>query len=287
MKKLTERLKADQPITHAYLDGDGRFDDLEASVVTDPALVIAGQSSVRLSNYGSLVTNPAVVPLAAHTTYILELQYRVLSYGSSDDVLWAWMQPPGNSDPQKQVAASPLLKNTEPAGTFSAGAESGSDASYTFWIAASAVSDVIVDNLVVYRQDSVQTNTAPAPWARLETAPFPRLGIWISATTFGFAQNPPAEGVPFLYPLDQVESRLAFADVVVGLDINNQTWYPDSIRRLRALNPNMIILPYRISEEQEQNIPPPTGASVDLSHQFLQSVADPWSCARLFRKVCG
>jgi len=35
------------------------------SVVTDPALVLAGKTAIQLSNWQSVVTNPAVVPLAS------------------------------------------------------------------------------------------------------------------------------------------------------------------------------------------------------------------------------
>jgi hypothetical protein len=41
-------------------------------VVTDPALVIAGKTSLRLRNKKGMVTNSAVIPLAGNTTYIVE-----------------------------------------------------------------------------------------------------------------------------------------------------------------------------------------------------------------------
>ena len=64
-----------------------------ASVATDPALVLPGSVSIRLKNYGGVTTNPAVVPISGNATYIVEFNYHILNYGSSDVVLGVWLFP--------------------------------------------------------------------------------------------------------------------------------------------------------------------------------------------------
>jgi hypothetical protein len=54
---------------------------------------------------------------------------------------------------------------------------------------------------------------------------------------------------PFQYSTDQIESRLAFNDVIAGLWLTEQT-NPAAIRRIRQLNPNAVILPYVMSGAQ-------------------------------------
>ena len=81
---------------------------------------------------------------------------------------------------------------------------------------------------------------------------------------------------PHQYSVDQIEGRLAFHDVVAGLTVDTQTLDPASIRRLRQMNPNAVILPYRISEEQEQDVMPPPFAQVSLTYPFFQGIQNDW-----------
>ncbi len=85
-----------------------------------------------------------------------------------------------------------------------------------------------------------------------------------------------AEGPPLRVSEDQIEYALAFADVILGIDADAQTQSPDSIRRLRQLNPNAVILPYRIAEEQANPFPAPFGAGTSLDYQFFSGVANSW-----------
>ena len=121
------------------------------------------------------------------------------------------------------------------------------------------------------------SDAQPASWSNLGKLPFPRLGQYMLGTTIAQAQSRgAAEGPPFRLSIDQVEGALAFADVIRGIDPNSQTLSPDSIRRLRQLNPGAVILPYRIAEEQQQNVVPADSSDTDLTAQFLQGIADGW-----------
>jgi len=86
-----------------------------------------------------------------------------------------------------------------------------------------------------------------------------------------------ASGSP--YTLDYIERAMAFFDVAFGVPLIAQTHLPQEIRRARLLNPNAVILPYRLAEEQETN-PAAMGltnnSNVSLDYQFLQSVPPEW-----------
>ena len=82
-------------------------------MVTDQASVVVGQASVRLANWGTLSTIPAAVPLGPNTTYLVELQYKILSTGSDQGALSQLAakaksvpRPPGRS---RITAASPSV----------------------------------------------------------------------------------------------------------------------------------------------------------------------------------
>jgi hypothetical protein len=251
-----------------------------ASITADPTVVLDGKASIRLKNFATVATNPVAVALSGNTTYVAEFSYRILNPGNppvdggNDSILFAWLQPDGNSNQQVQVSASKLLKNASATGIFSTGAYVGSASSWIFNIAANGDSEVVIDNIRILRQDAVTSGNQPAVWANLSRLPFPRLGRFILGSTL-WPDRP--GGVPFQDSIDQIEGRLAFADVIAGLPIDTQTQaQPDSIRRLRALNPNVVIMPYRIAEEEIQNVPPSQNGNFSLQYEFLREMSDDW-----------
>jgi len=247
-----------------------------ASIISDRTLMLPGTASIHLKNYGAVTTNPSVVPISGNATYIVEFKYRILSYGSSSTVVPVYLTPAGDNNQQHLIPVSNLVPSAPATGTFSAGGQTATASQYYFSITASADSDVIVDDIKVIRQDPVQQTTRPSTWTRLENLPFPRLaklGKYFQGATGWQARPGMRDGQ---YSVDQIESRLAFNDVIAGLWWDTQTRDdPGSIRRLRQLNPNGVILPYRISEEQgpEQA---QLFSEVSLDYAFLQSVPDEW-----------
>lgn len=181
-----------------------------ASVTAESAVVLAGRASIRLKNFGTVATNPAVVQLLGNTTYIVEFQYHILTYGSpainggDDSVVFIWMQPADSVDVKQQVVASKILKNASPTGTFSAGAQIAGATSYVLNIAALAGCELVIDDMRVLRQDSMLTSSQPSSWRNLSTLPFPRLGRYILGSTL-WTDRPGAE--PFKESVNQIESR--------------------------------------------------------------------------------
>jgi uncharacterized protein (TIGR03437 family) len=245
-------------------------------VTTDPALVIAGKASLRLRNGKGMSTNPAVIPLAGNTTYIIEFQYHVLIPDSTNASLLGLSLFPVDIafNSSLGVYMPPLLKNATPTGTFSSGALTAGRSSYALGIYSSSQSDVVIDNIAIYRQDAAQTSVTPSAWARLESAPYPRLGSRMYFTSTGEAVD--AQGNRYLFSVDQIENRLAFFDVMAAMLPEAQTQSPDYLKRLRAVNPNVIILPNHLTAQQDVMPSAPLGATVDLDYTFWQGIPDEW-----------
>lgn len=267
--------------TQVYADGlEGTGGGLVLShgavPIADPALVLDGMGSVRLSGYGTISTDPATVQLPGGGTYLIEFRYRILDRGSDDGVLSLRMEPPGSSDPATRIDLPPMLKNAPTTGVFSSGAQAAGATAYSVHVMANTNADVVVDDVRVMRQDVVDADWSSASWARLISLPFPRLGNYILGTTTGIVQGGLAEGAPYLYSVQEIEARLSLSDLVVGPSLVAQGMDPASIRRIRMLNPDIAILPYRISQEQQVNLSPPRGAGIDVDYQFLEAVPEEW-----------
>ena len=246
--------------------GPGLILNPAGSITTDPALVIGGKASVRLTGSATLSTKPAVLQLAPNTTYIVEFQYHLLNYGTADDPVRVTFQSAG----QPTLSGASLLKTAPVAGTFSSGAQTAGAASYTLNISVNSEADIVLDNLTLFRQDAVQTSVQPG--SKLPALPDPRLGgLFNLGTPYGFVRNSGllADGLS----VDEIEGRLAFWDVIAALSPNAQTSSPDSIRRLRQLNPNAVILPLRDAQDQQQGL---TANNMAPDYQFLQGIADAW-----------
>jgi uncharacterized protein (TIGR03437 family) len=246
-----------------------------ATVTTDPSLVIFGKGSLLLSSRGGFVTNPSVIPMGANTVYTIQFDYRILSPTTTDNVFYAWFQPAGTTDQQSQVTIPAMLKNAAATGTFSTGAQTAGASSYVLTFYAAPGVSLVLDNIIVYRQDEATQNAAPPTWNRVSTAPFPRLSKYVLGSTQGIASSGKAEGQPFTYSVQQIENRLAFSDVIAGLDLWAQTNDPDSIHRIRALNPNAVILPDRVFEGQTTPSPPVL-SNTGLNYQLLQNTPNEW-----------
>lgn len=251
-----------------------------ASVTTDPGLVISGKASIDMPPNAVVATNSLVVNMAPNTIYIVEFQYRVLNRGSADNILTFLMLPVGATNVSQGVEVPGMLKNAEASGTFSTGALTAQDASWYFSILTTADSEVVIDNISVFRGQTVQFTTPPQSFVNLTTVPFPRLGKYMFWTPVQIAQLAPGEGVPYTYTQKQVEDRLAFSDVAVGLYAHNQSVYPASLRRVRQLNPGIVMAPYRDSEEQgawSPNPQPPTHDQTFMpDYEFTKQVAEAW-----------
>jgi hypothetical protein len=139
---------------------------------------------------------------------------------------------------------------------------------------------ITVDNIRIVRQEAITaTREIPSATAASEL-PFPRLGNYLMGTTTDMAVGGIAEGSPFTYSVDEIERRAAAFDVLVGGALSDQTWDPDFPRRMRVLNPSILILPYRIAQEEGFGNEPilNCGGNRDtyLEKAFRDGIADEW-----------
>lgn len=248
-----------------------------ALITHDPSLVIAGTAAVRMGWFGKLVTVPSSLPLTGGNTYVVEFQYRIVNPGSVGDILHFNLQPAGTTDPSLDVDFQYMgSKTSNPAGgTFSTGAFlAPASAPYVLTITSQFQTDVVIDNFAVYRQDPTPSSTAPTAWNRLESLPYPRLAK--------YSQTNPI--VNSSLRQDQFESLLSLYDMAFGLNNEATTNIPAFGWRMRALNPNEVLLPYRIAVEQgtDQNgmLVTPQGntsnSNVHLEYQLFKSIPDSW-----------
>ncbi len=261
--------------------GSGLLLSANTSVVTDPALMLGNGPSIRLDGTTpgatSISTDPAVWPLGPNTTYIVELQYRVVANPANSDLLFPSLHPPGSVDQHATIGLPTLFRNSAATGTFSVGAETNSSPSYQLTINAPPQVSIVVGSITIYRRDAVQT-TSPPPWSNLTTLPFPRLGAMYTGHP-DYEAGSLSGGVPaFTFTVDQIEKSLAFADLIVGFDPIAQTLGVDSPRRLRQLNPTAAIVGSHPGGALQYVglVPDPNNAVVGTLFQFQQGIADPW-----------
>jgi len=263
----------------------------DSVVTTAPAEIVDGAASMRLSEFGWIETDPEILPLAGDTYYIVEFEYRILDPGSDLWILTPSFLSEGSPGPGSSVTGSQMLSQAAPEGTFSSGALTADASDHYLSIKVSGEASIAIDNLRIIRQDAAPTTSQPASWTALSRKPYPRLGnyllgltAWIAIDGQGTVPDPP-EGVLAHLP-DEIEKRLALFDIVAGPQIANQTLDPGFAYRMRQENPDMVLLPYRIAQEQwavstgpgkwAYSEEPPGGDTINLAYEFVAGLADEW-----------
>jgi len=250
-----------------------------AVITQDPDVCASDGASILLSNFGRISSDPEKLVIEGSESYIVEFDYKILKPGGHDKVLRMWFQAAGMSE--GTVYTSAYLQdmfNVEPeSGTYSTGILLPDSDRYYVNIQAYDGAAIAIDNLRILEQHSRPTTELPPNWQAIADAPFPRLGNYLMGTTHAMAYGM-VEGTHFLYSVSEIEKRAAFADVIVGFAMNNQTLDPDFARRLRELNPNIVLLPYRIAGGQSYGMA--TGhridSAIEIETRFRNGVAEEW-----------
>jgi len=181
---------------------------------------------------------------------IVEFDYRTIEKGSHDRLVEVWLQLAGEGPWKISTSAQlPFIFNHEPEqGTYQGGIAVPPAGDYYLIIRASDGASIAIDNLRVMRQNTVTSETYPRHWDAIAAAPFPRLGNYLMGTTQAMAYGD-VEGTRFMYSVADIERQAAFSDVVAGFTLFQQTRDPAFAKRMRELNPNIVLLPYRIAGE--------------------------------------
>ena len=86
------------------------------------------------------------------------------------------------------------------------------------------------------------------------------------------------EGTRFMYSVADIECQAALSDVVAGFTLFQQTRDPAFAKRMRELNPNIVLLPYRIAGEAGFEDPDwgRQDSGVEIEEDYMSGIADEW-----------
>jgi hypothetical protein len=232
------------------LTAGSRLGPQGTAVVRDEAKVVTGQASATLHDFGTFETDPTVVELKPNTTYLVQFDYHGRIGDDGNESVLVFLHPEGETDYNSAICLRPLLRNAPTVGTYSGGALTGAATRYYLHIMAIGGVSITVDNIRIVRQQTILATGGFQDTLAVSGLPFPRLGKYLMGTTTDMAVGGLAEGKPFTYSVDEIERRAAAFDVLIGSALSDQTWDPDFPRRMRALNPSILILPYRLAQEE-------------------------------------
>ncbi len=236
-------------------------------LTSDAALVIDGKFSLRMSgDFAEFGIKPEVLKLEPFKIYIIEYDYRILS--KSPDPL-----PPlgaGIWANGQLIDGQPLLDLGGPgsqlpaAGHVSRGVRVGNAPVMTFVLYARKA-DAVVDNIRIYRQDVL----AYLGKTRLIDVGFPRL--------LGYQLNTP-EGIGGYNNVDpgDVERIMTGYDLITGSDSDHTLGPLGWVRRVRALNPKIRIVPYQQSFMAQFEGVVPVWDTAGLQGMFNRGLPNQW-----------
>ena len=248
--------------------------------VSDASETQAGDgASAILTDLGAIASDPQLLHLPGGTTYIVEFDYRIIKPDLYGKVVEVWFQLAGRDPwPISTSAQLPHLFSHEPQqGTYQGGIEVPPGGAYYIVVRAGDEGSVAIDNLRILRQDSFSSESLPDHWFALASAPFPRLGNYLMGTTHAMAYGD-VEGRRFMYSVTDIEQRASLSDVVVGFTLFQQTRDPAFAKRLRELNPNIVLLPYRIAGEAGFEDPDwgRRDSGGEIEEDYMSGIADEW-----------
>lgn len=235
-----------------------------------PPVAGAGvQRFITLHGPAFLRTVPAAFTLEPNRIYILEFDYRIIERGGSPNMM-ALLSLYGASDPATRRNGRMLNAATPDTGRFVGGIKTGSAATpYVLEFGIPEGTVIAVGELTFYEQRSVPRDAEHNPLHALSRALYPRLGNYQGGMPDAIAFDGCStvkSGLP-LMSTDELERRLSLFDVIAGFDPSTSTSDPSFGKRIRSLNPGIVLLPYTIAAEQ--------GMFDGTVSQFSSPLADP------------
>ncbi|MCX7028017.1 MAG: putative glycoside hydrolase [Spirochaetes bacterium] len=230
-----------------------------------------------IENGAGLKTDPNVIVLPKLMTCRLSFDYRVIEPTIDDRTLVLKLFPYTGST--KSVDLHPLLRNATASRHFSTGFSTGSTGPYSVSISAGRQARVLIDNILIEQGTPRSFTSEPASYTYLENAPFPRLGNYLQLSPTEQVAWGGFEGVKWRSSVDDLERRLSLYDVLFGFTPVQHLFDPDLPNRIKALNPNAVLLPYVLGQETPyirplvQESPDPDGSPV---FRYDQGLASEW-----------
>lgn len=218
--------------THSpMLNSEGAF-----SIVPSPS-----GYSLQTHGFARFWTNTQMVQIPSNTNIILDFDYKVLDNPKKEEQL-GWFKVYSVSKPHLQRSAIAIPGYQVQEGHYSGAVKTGADNDiYILEVAFNQEVKLQISNL----QLSKQVTVAQSLDQHLSDARFPRLGNnfttygeWVAHDGSGSAQGPTP-----LISLFDLEKQLALSDIVTGLSSFYLYNDPALSKRLKAINPNIVLLP--------------------------------------------
>jgi hypothetical protein len=205
------------------------------------------EGRLSLADGARIETDPTVIVLPKMTELRISFDYSIIArtiYGWNLDLR---LFPAPNA--QESVSLRPLLRNAPATGRFSTGFGRGSAGPYRISIQAGTGSRVLIDNILIEKGTARSFAEEPASYAYLRDAPFPRLGNNNQISPTEQVSWGGFEEIAWRSTVEEEERRLALFDIIFGFDTFHELYDSDLPNRIKALNPNAVLLPYVIGQE--------------------------------------
>jgi hypothetical protein len=200
-----------------------------------------------------ILTRPELIPLEPGRPAIMEFDYEILGRANTGYWRTGILSLIEEKDASRQVIEGPILDALNPAkGTFSGGIEAAEGYSaYTLCFSLEKNNIIKIGPVRILAQDPVLKNGDSNPADAFKTLPYPRLGNCQLGSPANIALDGSGTGLgssPWMSAAE-LERRLALYDIVFGIESETTTIDPAFAKRLRALNPSIVLMPYTILYE--------------------------------------
>lgn len=264
--------------TNDFEDSDALGNTIEiiapnAVLTDDPALVISGARSLRLDG------DPAIVRLQADTTglrpntiYEVVLRYRLLGSDTGIQSFFAagfsWSGFPDGewSGGVLESALDDSVDDPARVWEYRRAIMTNDATDIALYLGVFHGADVVIDDLSVRRRDASLLPARPP----LPRAGFPRLGNYSLFSALDSAHR--NAGID----IEEVYSTLGLFDVLTGYGIDHTLGVSDAGQRLRAVNPDIILLPYFQAFVYQDRPSAPANHAAGLLSRFNDGIPAAW-----------
>lgn len=236
-----------------------------ATRVSRPTWVLDGRYSLRLKGTGAqAIIKPSALALKPYGTYVLEFDYRIKTANPGKPTLVALAQWTGLPTNEEGFLGG-LLDGLHPARGSLRLALRVPDVPDAHFSLLTYDSEVLLDNIKVSRLDRDLLPARPP----LIKAGFPRLGNYSLLTPAGAAFFSGQS-------IREVEAVLGLFDLINGLQTDYTLEDIGWIDHLKAINPDILLLPYFESYVAQNPGQLPRWGAAGLVQLYNRSLAEAW-----------
>ena len=225
-----------------------------------------------------ILTRSELIHLEPGRPTIMEFDYEILGRANTGYWRTGVLSLIEEKDASRQVIEGPILDALNPAkGTYCGGIEAAEGYSaYALCFSLEKNNIIKIGPVRILAQGPVLKNGDSSPADAFKTLPYPRLGNCQLGSPGNIALDGCGTGVgssPWMSAAE-LERRLALYDIVFGIESETTTIDPAFAKRLRALNPSIVLMPYTIlyeSRTKDYDRGFPTAMT-----EYLSGFDEPW-----------